>query len=148
MLDITTPPVPVCLLLLDNLLGYRSPTPVKPALCLDSTLRAWALGGSSQGLHCLVGVSLSCPAPINRPESCMMSGEAGWTVRVHTTPCIRNFSGMGFRPRPMPPERPGLQLHFWSSRSSFRPYAAQASPGWGPGPEPTAYHYTCNVANC
>ena len=76
MLDITT-----CLLLLDNLHGYRGPTTVKLAHCLHPTLGAWALGGSSQGLHCLVEVSPTCPAPINSPESSMMSGEAGWTVR-------------------------------------------------------------------
>ena len=68
-------------LLLGNLLGYRGPTAVKPALCLDSTLGAWAPGDSSQGLHCLVKVSPSVPAPIHSPESCMTSGEAGWTVR-------------------------------------------------------------------
>ena len=61
--------------------GYRGPTTVKPALCLDPTLGAWALGGSSQGLHGLVEVSPSCPAPINSPESSVISGEAVWTVR-------------------------------------------------------------------
>ena len=40
-----------------------------------------ALGEASQGLHCLVEVSPSCPAPINSPESSMTSGEADWTVR-------------------------------------------------------------------
>ena len=69
------------LLLLGNLFGYRGPTTIKPALCLDSTLGAWALGDSSQGLHCLVEVSLSWPAHINSPESCVTSGEAGWTMR-------------------------------------------------------------------
>ena len=81
MLDITTPPLPVCLLLLDNLLGYRGPTTVKPALCLDLTLRAWILGGSNKELYCLMDVSPSCPTPINIPGSSVMSGEAGWTVR-------------------------------------------------------------------
>ena len=68
MLDITTPPLPVYLLLLDNQLGYWDPTAIKLALCLDPTLRAWVLGGSSQGLHCLVKVSPSCSTPINSPE--------------------------------------------------------------------------------
>ena len=39
-----------------------------------------ALGGSSEGLCCLVEVSPSCPAPINSPESGVTSGQAGWTV--------------------------------------------------------------------
>ena len=47
MLDITIPPLPASLLLLDNLLGYRGPTTVKPALCLDPTTWTWALGSSS-----------------------------------------------------------------------------------------------------
>ena len=62
MLDIITPPLPVCLLLLDNLLGYRGPTTVKPDLCLNPTLRprpwvapardyiAW-LGWTVRGAH-------------------------------------------------------------------------------------------------
>ena len=36
MLDITTPPPPVLVLSLTNLLGYRGPAIVKPALCLES----------------------------------------------------------------------------------------------------------------
>ena len=72
-------PLPVCLLLLDNLLGYRGPTTVKPALCLDPMPKAWALGG--QELYCLVEVSPSSPSPINSPESSVMLGEASWTVR-------------------------------------------------------------------
>ena len=80
MLDITTPPLPVCLLLLDNLLGYRGPTTVKPALCLDPTLWVWALAGSSQEQYGLVEVSPSCSVPINSPEPSVTSGEAGWTV--------------------------------------------------------------------
>ena len=68
MLDITTPPLPVSLLLLDNMLGYRGPTTVKLALCLHPTLWVWALGGSSQGLYGLVEVFPSYPAPINSPK--------------------------------------------------------------------------------
>ena len=74
-------PLPICLLLLDNLLRNRGPTTVKPDLCLDPTLGAWALGGSSQGLHCLVKVSPSFPALINSSECSVTSGEAGWTMR-------------------------------------------------------------------
>ena len=81
MLDIITPPFPICLLLLDSLLGYRGPTTVKLALCLDFTFGAWTLGYSSQGLCRLVEVFPSYPAPINSPVSCVTSGEAGWTVR-------------------------------------------------------------------
>ena len=46
ILNIITPPLPVCLLLLGNLLGYWGPTTVKPALCLDSTPGAWDPGWS------------------------------------------------------------------------------------------------------
>ena len=60
MLDITTPPHPVPVLLLANQLGYRGPTIVKLVLCLEPSLWAWALAGSGQGLYCLV--------------------EAGWTA--------------------------------------------------------------------
>ena len=81
VLDITTPPLPVSLLLLGNLLRYRGPTTVKLALCLDPTPWAWALGCSSQGLYGLVEVSPSCPSPINSAEPHMTSEEAGWTVR-------------------------------------------------------------------
>ena len=53
--DLYTPyPVPV--LLLANLLGYRGPTIAKDVLCLEPSLWAWALGGSGQGLYCLVEV--------------------------------------------------------------------------------------------
>ena len=141
-------PLPVCLLLLDNLLGYRGPTTVKPALCLNPTLGAWALGGSSQGLHGLVEVSPSCTAPINSPESSVMSGEAGWTVRgahLHhalgtsqvraSDPDPRLLWGLGSNcisgalgahldhPEPRPPQ------------STAR------------GPEPPKYHCTCGIVS-
>ena len=83
MLGITTPPLPVCLLLLDNLLRYRDQPQLNLICDWILPLGPGALGGARQGLHCLVEVFPSCPAPINSPESSMMSGEAGWTVRVH-----------------------------------------------------------------
>ena len=55
----------VLYLMLNITAWIQGPTTVKPAPCLDPTLRAWALCGSSQGLHCLVEVSPSCPTPIN-----------------------------------------------------------------------------------
>ena len=81
MLDITTLPLPVSLLLLHNLLGYRGPTTVKPALCLDSTPEAWGPGWSQPGTTLIGGGIPLMPSPINSPEPSMMSGEAGWTVR-------------------------------------------------------------------
>ena len=81
MLDITKPPLPVFLLLLDNLLGYRGPTTAKPALCLDPTLGAWGPGWLQPGTMLLGRGIPSCPTPINSPESSVTSGEAGWTVR-------------------------------------------------------------------
>ena len=96
MLDITTLLLPVYLLLLDNLLGYRGPTTVKSALCLDPTFGAWALGGSRQGLHGLVEVSPPAQPTINSPESSMMSGEAGWTVRgAHLHHALGTSQGVG-----------------------------------------------------
>ena len=80
MLDITTPPHPVPVLLLANLLGYRGPTIVKPVLCLEPSPWAWALGGSGQGLYCLVEVPPLLPSLYKSPETCVMSGEAGWTA--------------------------------------------------------------------
>ena len=80
MLDITTPPLPVCcfwVICLD--------TGVQPQLNLPCV---WipppgpeALDGASQGLCCLVEVSPCCPSPINSPEPGVMSEEAGWAVR-------------------------------------------------------------------
>ena len=56
MLDITTPPPPIPMLPLTNLLGYRGPILVKPVLCLESGSWAWALDDSRQELYFLVEV--------------------------------------------------------------------------------------------
>ena len=84
MLDITTPPHPVPVLLLANLLGYRGPTIVKPVLCLGPSPFAWVLGGSGQGLYCLVQVPPLLSSLYKSPEPCVMLEEAGWTaVSMH-----------------------------------------------------------------
>ena len=75
-----TPHHCVPVLLIANLLGYRGPTMVKPALCLEPSPWAWALGGSGQGLYCLVEVLPLLPSLYKSPEHCVMSGEAGWTA--------------------------------------------------------------------
>ena len=80
MLDITTPPHPVPVLLLVNLLGYRGLTIVKPFPCLELNPWAWALGGSGQGLYCLVEVPPLLPSLYKSPEPCVTLGEAGWTA--------------------------------------------------------------------
>ena len=75
-------PLPACLLPLDNLLGYRGPTTVKPALCLESI--TWGLGAWVAPARDYIAwwrYLPSCPAPINSPESSVTSGEADWTVR-------------------------------------------------------------------
>ena len=80
MLDITTPPPPVLMLVLTNLLGYRGPTIVKPVLCLESGPWAWALDDSRQELCCLVGVPPPLPSLYKNLEPPVMSGEASWTA--------------------------------------------------------------------
>ena len=81
MLDITIPPHSVTVLLSVNLLGYMGPTIVKPVLSLELSPWAWALGGSGQGLYCLVEVPLLLPSLYKSPEPCLMPGEAGCTAR-------------------------------------------------------------------
>ena len=80
MLDITTPPHPVPVLLLVNLLGYRGPNIVKPVLCLEPSPWDWALGGSGQGLYCLVEVPPLLPSLYKNSEPRVTPGEAGWTA--------------------------------------------------------------------
>ena len=142
-----TPP-PVCLLLLDNLLGYRGLTTIKPALCLDPTLGAWALGGSSQGLHGLVEVSPSCPALINSPESSVMSGEAGWIVRgahLHhalgtsqvraSGPDLRLLQGLGSN-------------HISGALGAHLDHPEPRPPQSGARePEPPQYHCACGIVS-
>ena len=81
MLHITTLPFPVCLLLLGNLLGYRGPTTVEHALCLDSTLGTWGRTLGQPGTILLGGGIPLLPTPLNNFEPHVMSGDAGWTVR-------------------------------------------------------------------
>ena len=140
MLDINTHPLPVCLLLLDNLLGYRGPTTVKPALCLDSIPGPGTLGGASQGLFCLVEVSPSCPAAINSPESIVTSEEAGWTVSgTHLHHALGISQVWASVPDLRPGQRPGLQLN------SDHPEPGPPK-GIGQGPEPINCHCACKVA--
>ena len=80
MLNITTPPHPVIVLLLTNLLGYRGPTIVKSVPCLEPSPWVWYQGGSGQGLYCLVEVPPLLPSPYKSPEHSVTSGEAGWTA--------------------------------------------------------------------
>ena len=80
MLDITTPPPPVPILLLTNLLGYKGLTIVKPVLCLESGQWAWDLNDFRQELHCLVEVPPLLSSPYKSPEPPVTSGEAGWTA--------------------------------------------------------------------
>ena len=148
MLDITTPPLLVCLLLLDNLLRYRGPTTVKPALSLDSTLGVWALGGSSQGLHCLVEVSPSCPAHINSPKFCVTSGEAGWTVRgahLHHALGTSQVGASGPDPcllRGLASNCISRALGVYLDHPEPRPPQDETR-----GPEPTKYHCTCGIVS-
>ena len=80
MLDITTPPHPEPVLHSVNLLGYMDPTIVKHILCLEPSPWAWALGGSGQGLYCLVQVPPLLSSLYKSPEPCVMLEEAGWTA--------------------------------------------------------------------
>ena len=63
---------PVLVLLLVKLLGYGGPTIVKHVLCLESSQYAWALGGSRQGLYCLVEVPPLLPDHFKSPEPPVM----------------------------------------------------------------------------
>ena len=80
MLDITTPPPPVLMLFLTNLLGYRGPTIVKPGLCLELGQWAWTMDGSRQELYCLVEMSPPLPSLYKNPEPPVTSREVGWTA--------------------------------------------------------------------
>ena len=63
---------------LPNLLGYRGPTIVKPVLWPGPNPGAGALGGSGQGLYCLVEVPPLLASLYKSPEPCVTSGEAHW----------------------------------------------------------------------
>ena len=139
----------LCLLLLDNLLGYRGPTTVKPVLCLDPTLGT-RVGGSSQGLCCLVEVSPSCPAPINNSESGVMSGEVGWAVRgahLHHALGTSQIRASG----PNSGLDRGLDRGLGSDHISGALGAHLDHPeprppkDKGQGPEPINYHCVCKV---
>ena len=141
-------PLPVCLLLLDNLLGYRGPTTVKPAMCLDPTLGAWALGGSSQGLHCLVGVSPYCLAPINSPESSMTSGEAGWSVKgAHLHHALGTSQVQASGPDSCLLRGLGSN-HISEALGAHLDHPEPRPPqGRTRGPEPSKYHCTCGIVS-
>ena len=57
-----------------------SPTIVKLVLCLEPNAWTVALGGSGQGLYCLVEVHPLLSSLYKSPEPCVTSGEAGWTA--------------------------------------------------------------------
>ena len=80
MLDITTLPPLVLMLLLTNLLRYRGPTIVKPVFYLESGPWAWALDDSRQELCCLVEVPPPLPSLYKSLEPPVTSGEADWTA--------------------------------------------------------------------
>ena len=80
ILDITTPPHPETLLLLADLLGCRGPNIIKPVLCLEPSPWAWVLGGSGQGLYCLMEVPPLLLSLYKSSEPFVMSGEVGWTA--------------------------------------------------------------------
>ena len=61
-----------------NLLGYRGPTIVKRVLCPEPSPGAGALGGSGQGLCCLVEVPPLLANLYKSLKPCVTSGEAHW----------------------------------------------------------------------
>ena len=146
MLDITTPPHPVLVLLLVDLLGYRGPTIVKPVLCLEPSQWAWALGGSRQGLYCLVEVTLLLPSPYKSPEPPVMSGEVGWTAgSMHLHHALGTSQVWARTLIHALTERRWFQLHYWSSRSSFRPSGVWAYSGHGKGCVPLVQVYSSTM---
>ena len=135
MLDINTYPLPVCLLLLDNLLGYR----VQPHLtCPVSGFHPQGLG------HWVEPASdyVACPAAINSSDSIVTSGEAGWTVRGRLLYHALGISQVwASGPDLRHGQRPGLQLHL--------DHPEPGPPkGLDQGPEPNNYHCACKVAGC
>ena len=146
MLDITTHPHPVRVLLLVNLLGHRSPTIAKPVLCLEPSQWAWALDGSRLGLYCLVEVSPLLPSPYKKPEPPVMSGEAGWTARsMHLHYVLGTSQVWAHTLIHALTERYRLQLHYWRSRNSFRSSGVWAYSGHGWG---VYCSYKCTQVQC
>ena len=132
MLDITTFPHPVVVLLLVNLLCYWGPTIVWPVLCLEPSQWAWALGGSRQGYIVWWRYPLSCPAPHKSPEPPVISGEAGWTTaNTYLHLVLGTSQELAHTLIHTLTERHRLQLHYWSSRSLFRPSGVWAYSGHG-----------------
>ena len=130
-----------CAYIAFNLLGYRGPTIAKPVLCLEPGQWAWALDGSRQELYCLVEVPPLLSSLYKSPEPAVMSEEAG-----KTTGSMHLHHALGTSEGPMPWSMPsqgrhGLESHYWSSRSSFRPFRVWAYPGHGQGHVPTVHMY-------
>ena len=146
MLDITTPPHPVLVLLLANLLGYRGPTIVKPVLCLETGQWAWALDGSRQELHCLVEVLPLLPSLYKNPEPPVISGEADWTAGSrHLHHALGTSQVWAHALIHALAEGHLLQSHYWSTRSSFRPSGVQTYLGHGQGHVPLVQVYSSTM---
>ena len=143
MLDITTPPHPVLVLVLVNLLGYRGPTIVKPVLCLEPSQWVWALDGSRQGPYYLVEVPPLLPSLYKSLEPPVMSGEAGWTAgSMHLHHALGTSQVWAHTLIHTLAERRRLQLCYWSFRSSSRPSRVWAYSGCGQGHTPLVQVYS------
>ena len=142
MLDITTFPHSVLMLLLTNLLGYKGPIIVKPVLCLERNQWARALGGSRQELYCLVEVPPPLSSLYKNPESLVMSEEAGWTAgSMHLHHALGTSQVWAHALIHTLAERHRLQLHYWSSGGSFKPSRVEAYSGHGQGHVPLVQVY-------
>ena len=127
-------PSPCIYVALTNLLGYRCPTIVKLAFCLEPSQWACSLDDSRQELYCLVEVPLLLPSPYKSPDHPVMSGEAGWTagsMHLHNTLGTSQVWAHALILIHALAERHRLQSHYWSSRSSFRPSGVWAYSGHG-----------------
>ena len=130
------------MLLIANLLGYRGPTIVKPVLCLEPSQWVWALGGSRKGLYYLVEVPPLLTSLYKSLEPPVMSGETGWTAgSTHLHHALGTSQIWVHALTHALAERCRLQLHHWSSRSSFRPSGVWAYSGHEQGHAPLVQIY-------
>ena len=141
-------PLPVCLLLLDNLLGYRGPNTVNQPCVWILPLGPGPWVAPARDYIAWWRYSPSCSAPINSPESSVTSGEAGWTVRgahLHHALGTSQVRASGRDPRLLQ----GLgSNHISGALGAHLEHPEPGPPQSGAkGPEPPKYHCTCGIVS-
>ena len=144
MLDITTP-ISLCVCCFWIICLY---TQLNQPCVWNPTFGAWALCGSSQGVHCLVEVSPSCPAAINSPASSITSGEAGWTVRgAHLHHALGTSQVRASGPDPCLLRGLGSNRISGALGTHLDHLEPGLSQGGIRGPESPKYHCTCGIVS-